>query len=431
MQNDGVSYRHSSALIANSNHLSIAAGTIHDLIHHIGITIRAAADQKRSEIFKEFGFTEKGLPKNIDEAKKRLGITDINAHPSSTELAQAVKRYNDKLKADWLAVPEDRRSPKPPQVKNLSFQSTMERWDGSDDAVKISVDEAVTKKQSEERKQPEHRQRAPRKRKLTPKAAWHRIHLAKTKTESERKERMKFSNRCVPTYDDDARFVSITAVTIKWDGHSQVLTAPSLAEGFENLTAFLLHNGLINRHLVFLIDGASSIQKNIKKYFSCCSCQIVLDWYHVKNQIDSLIGAGTSGTKEERKSFIRQVKSFIWLHDYADALKYIEELKAQHSSPRRREILTKAQNYINNKLPMLTCYGLRKFLKLPNSSNTVERYNGLTVSARQKHNGTSWSRLGSNNEAIIKCASLNGIQMAVLKAANSKNFSVDLFKAAA
>lgn len=44
---------------------------------------------------------------------------------------------------------------------------------------------------------------------------------------------------------------------------------------------------------------------------------------------------------------------------------------------------------------------MRKYLGLRNSSNLGEKSNDLLVSARQKHNGMSWSKMGSAALAAI------------------------------
>ena len=45
--------------------------------------------------------------------------------------------------------------------------------------------------------------------------------------------------------------------------------------------------------------------------------------------------------------------------------------------------------------PYIPCYAVRKMLDLRNSSNIGEKANDLLVSERQKHNGMSWSKIGS------------------------------------
>jgi len=57
--------------------------------------------------------------------------------------------------------------------------------------------------------------------------------------------------------------------------------------------------------------------------------------------------------------------------------------------------------YFNRNRALIPNYACRKKLGLVCSSNRVEKENDLIVSARQKRNGMSWTRTGSDALAII------------------------------
>ena len=387
-QIEGLSYRGAGKLIQQSNHLKIAPGTIHDYVSQTGAFIRKTADEERSAIFKASDYTEEGFLENIQEAQQRFGIIKLKAHPLATELAKVLGMFNTKLEADWLQMPKAKRPLQPQRVSSIAFLPTLECWDGKLPLAYICVDEVMVKKQKTMRK----RSRKPQ--------------------------------------HQDRPGVSTTSITVKWDGKLQLLIASSVKDGFKTLIAFLLHNGLINRHMVFFIDGAGVLKTQIDKYFSYCSYQINLDWYHVTEQIDSMIGRGTAGSHEERRAYRDAVKKALWYFNYNDALQYIDKLIAEHSTKERSVILQSAKNYINNKVTLFSCYAMRKYLGLPNSSNTIERYNGLTVSNRQKHRGCSWSNLGSNSQTLLSSTNLNKELDKLLKSANYEDYTIDLFKAA-
>ena len=423
----GLSFRSESELLQLTNALNIAPGTIHDIIARYGSYMRNKIELERKEIFKQYDYYQNGLPKNVEKTKQELGIKELSAHPTMTELAKSVGAYNTVLEVNWNKLPKNNRPLIPNRVNSIAFQSTIERQSPDLPLVYISVDEVMVKKQKETRDISEpHYKRSNRKRKLTPHAKGVEKKLAKKKYQAECQERLEFSKHCKLSFLEDKRCVSTTTVTIKWDNNFEALIAPSLDEGFINLIAFLLRNKLMDRHLVFLIDGAQCLKKNIDKFFNYCNYQIIMDWYHVAHQLDSMIGRGTSGTIEERKAFRKQIKSDIWYYNYAQAFKDIASLKQEHSSKERCSILTNAETYLKNKLPMLTCYGFRKYLGLPNSSNSVERYNGLIVSSRQKHQGISWSQLGSNNQALIGCAKYNHKLDCLLQGAVNEDYDTDL-----
>ena len=429
----GLSFRSESELLQLTNALNIAPGTIHDIIARYGSYMRNKIELERKEIFKQYDYYQNGLPKNVEKTKQELGIKELSAHPTMTELAKSVGAYNTVLEVNWNKLPKNNRPLIPNRVNSIAFQPTIERQSPDLPLVYISVDEVMVKKQKETRDISEpHYKRSNRKRKLTPHAKGVEKKLAKKKYQAECQERLEFSKHCKLSFLEDKRCVSTTTVTIKWDNNFEALIAPSLDEGFINLIAFLLRNKLMDRHLVFLIDGAQCLKKNIDKFFNYCNYQIIMDWYHVAHQLDSMIGRGTSSTIEERKAFRKQIKSDIWYYNYAQAFKDIASLKQEHSSKERCSILTNAETYLKNKLPMLTCYGFRKYLGLPNSSNSVERYNGLIVSSRQKHQGISWSQLGSNNQALIGCAKYNHKLDCLLQGAVNEDYDTDLglFKAA-
>ena len=50
---------------------------------------------------------------------------------------------------------------------------------------------------------------------------------------------------------------------------------------------------------------------------------------------------------------------------------------------------------------------MRRKLKLPNSSNPVERCNNLVTARRQKHHGMSWSKNGSYALTALSAVTLN------------------------
>jgi hypothetical protein len=64
--------------------------------------------------------------------------------------------------------------------------------------------------------------------------------------------------------------------------------------------------------------------------------------------------------------------------------------------------------YLERNRPYIPCYSVWKQLGLPNSSNRGEKANDLVVSARQKHNGMSWSKPGSVALAAVTALVRNG-----------------------
>jgi hypothetical protein len=63
--------------------------------------------------------------------------------------------------------------------------------------------------------------------------------------------------------------------------------------------------------------------------------------------------------------------------------------------------------YLDRNRKGIPCYALRSKLKLPNSSNPVERCSNMVTAKRQKHHGMSWSENGSYALTALNAVTLN------------------------
>ena len=108
----------------------------------------------------------------------------------------------------------------------------------------------------------------------------------------------------------------------------------------------------------------------------------------------------------ERNEILREVMPLLW-HGLTDRaiglLNGIETEKVKND-----EKLSKLISYLERNKEMIPCYAVRKGLGLRNSSAIGEKMNDLIVSSRQKHNGMSWSKIGSLALAALTTAKLNG-----------------------
>jgi hypothetical protein len=77
----------------------------------------------------------------------------------------------------------------------------------------------------------------------------------------------------------------------------------------------------------------------------------------------------------------------------------LQAIETEHIKNQAR--LDELIGYLQRQQPYIPCYALRKRLGLRNSSNCGEKSNDLLVSARQKHNGMSWSSTGSVSLAAL------------------------------
>ena len=130
-----------------------------------------------------------------------------------------------------------------------------------------------------------------------------------------------------------------------------------------------------------------------------------MDWFHLVKKCKELLSLAMKG-RIVRNEILREVMPFLW-HRLTDKaiglLKGIEAEKVKND-----EKLSKLIAYLERNKEMIPCYAIRKSLGLRNSSAIGEKMNDLIVSSRQKHNGMSWSKIGSLALAALTTAKLNG-----------------------
>jgi len=69
--------------------------------------------------------------------------------------------------------------------------------------------------------------------------------------------------------------------------------------------------------------------------------------------------------------------------------------------------IDRLSGYLERNRKWIPCYAMRSKLKLPNSSNPVERCNNLVTARRQKHHGMSWSENGSYALTALSAVTIN------------------------
>ena len=157
--------------------------------------------------------------------------------------------------------------------------------------------------------------------------------------------------------------------------------------------AFLLHNGLLKYNLLFFVDGQRSLNQSILSLFAWFGpVQLILDWYHLVEKCKQLLSLALAG-RELRNQLLNQLLPLLWLGCVDRALALLQTIDP--GTIKNQERLDELRGYLKRHRPYLPCYAVRQNLGLRNSSNRGEKANDLLVSARQKHNGMSWSPTGS------------------------------------
>lgn len=200
-----------------------------------------------------------------------------------------------------------------------------------------------------------------------------------------------------------------TTITIQTVEGSYNLHGENMDIALKRLLAFLNYNHLLeNRHLIFFTDGASSIRKKIEQYFTFCPYTHLLDWFHLEKKTKELFSMAVGGSRSCKKSIRSDLLGILWSGNIDGAVEYLSSL--EESRIKNHSRLTELTEYLKRKKPYVPCYALRNMLGYRNSSNAVEKANDLIISARQKHNGMSWSFAGSGALATIAVMCLNGEQ---------------------
>ena len=201
-------------------------------------------------------------------------------------------------------------------------------------------------------------------------------------------------------------FVWSTNALVQSREGERIFTCVGMKKAFLFVLAYLLDKGMLrNRSLVFFIDGASNLLSNIKEMFAFHPYRVILDWYHLKKRCQEYLSMSFK-SKEEKKRTLQKLLRILWAGNVTEAILYL-----QNRNPnllRQNHRVCDLIGYLEKHREHIPCYALRAELGLRNSSNRVEKENDLVVAQRQKHNGMSWSTVGSGALAQITALSING-----------------------
>ena len=214
-------------------------------------------------------------------------------------------------------------------------------------------------------------------------------------------------------------FISHWNIRLEYDEFHYSITSVDKDEAYREALAFILHNGLHNKYMVFFTDGERCIFDDIDRFFSSWEHSIYLDWYHLQEKVFSLMtmvikakrvidphgkteyyktGPKKGKIKSQEKTslsrlYARELCLILWYGNCIEAKSYLSHIDPDVIKEPywHNELIS----YIKNKEKWITCFALRKKAGLRNSSNGVENQNMVTVSNRQKRKGMSWRENGS------------------------------------
>jgi len=185
---------------------------------------------------------------------------------------------------------------------------------------------------------------------------------------------------------------------------SYILNSSSVSGTFSLLLGFLCMNGLLDKTMVFFADGARNLNTAIAGMFSFANIKIILDWYHLRKKMEETLSL-ICNNRVYRNEMLQKIMPLLWRGDVDGAiiiLKSIDMAMVKNSGS-----LDYLTGYLQRVRVNIPNYMLRAALGLRNSSNRGEKANDLIVSNRQKHNGMSWSDIGSTTLASVSAIQYN------------------------
>jgi hypothetical protein len=141
------------------------------------------------------------------------------------------------------------------------------------------------------------------------------------------------------------------------------------------------------------VDGLRSLQSAILIFFSWHpNLTLLLDWFHVVKKFKEGLSLACKG-REIRNRHLKKLLTLLWFGLIDKAQAYLAAIPV--SDIKDGKMIIQLIGYLERNRKLIPCYAMRSKLKLPNSSNPVERCNNLVTAKRQKHRGMSWSENGS------------------------------------
>jgi len=200
------------------------------------------------------------------------------------------------------------------------------------------------------------------------------------------------------------KFLFHTVIKVITNQGNYTLTNSKLGLVWPLLIALLLHNNFMKRRWIFLVDGQRSLHEGLTKRLKWKPLHLLLDWYHLRKKIHMQLYMAVSSS-EQRDDIMLKLEQLAWHGLSQQAISFIQQIPEKLI--KKQKALDVLIGYFERNEKLIPNYAVRKKLGLVCSSNRVEKENDFIISARQKHNGMSWTRSGSNAMATIAALKRN------------------------
>jgi hypothetical protein len=347
------SYRQTIKVFNHSRRQEVGGtplNTLCDVTQAEGLKVLDFLTRKAESIFKEQGFNSQGLPE--------ADCTVIKQIPDATYLEQ------EKLQPALTAVCEDmvKKGLSAEDVEKVQRTILANKaYEKAGQCVYIHIDDVGVKEQKQ-----------------------HRDKKADAKElDVNQKEATK----------DKRPTVQNTVARIEHTGKGFTLTGRSVTEILTFVLFFLLNNALLGLNIKVCTDGQRCLQDAIVSFFSWHRhLSLLLDWFHLVKKFKEDLSLACKG-REIRNRHLKQLMILLWFGLVDKAQGYLAAVPS--TDIKDSKAIARLSVYLERNRKWIPCYAMRSKLKLPNSSNPVERCNNLVTAKRQKHQGMSWSENGS------------------------------------
>jgi hypothetical protein len=250
-------------------------------------------------------------------------------------------------------------------------------YEDSTVTVNVSIDDVLAKKQKE------HRERQGR----------GAAHPSESQASTE------------PSSVEQKKRVHATVAHVEVGDKGQVFVSAGLMSTCLFVMAFLVANKKLRSNWMFFVDGQRTLQDFLLQTFSWQgTLQIILDWYHVVKKCKEMLSLALNH-RHVRNEVLKPLLRLLWYGHLDAAIAHLRQVDPKHI--KTPDAVNRLVAYLERNRQYIPCYAARRKLGLRNSSNRGEKANDLVVSARQKHNGMSWSQEGSSALATLSALVAN------------------------
>lgn len=131
--------------------------------------------------------------------------------------------------------------------------------------------------------------------------------------------------------EEQLKRVNNTVVHVEKDERHFVLNSGTLIGAFKQIASFLLHNNLLEKQLVFLVDGARDLNNMIYNMFGKLNIKIILDWYHLEKKCLEQLSMARKGSKI-RNEFMDKLRPALWFGKVDEAINLLQTLQPEKVS---------------------------------------------------------------------------------------------------